>query len=72
MLPNSVEFSDKNFIDSSARLNRFINELVWVHIIIIMLASYSMYNCWLYIKKFSYKFMDEKNKRKMFKKVYFN
>ena len=69
MIPNSVQFSDENLKDSSAKLNKFINELVWVHIIIIIFASYSMYRCWLYITKFSYKYMDEKDKRKKIKRV---
>ncbi len=69
MINNSFQFSNENLSDLSARVNNFFYELSWIHIIIIILASYSMYKCWLYITKFSYKFMDEKDKRKQLKRV---
>lgn len=72
LLSEGIGVSNQNIIDSSAKLNRFLNELTWIHLIIIILASYSMYNCLMYVTKFSFKFMDEKEKRKKLNRVILN
>ncbi len=69
MLPNKTVFQSDNLVESSSRLKKFVNELLWVHLIVIILASFSLFSSWRYITKFSYKFMDEKDKRKKIKRV---
>ena len=69
MLPNSIEMTNENFENSTSKLKNFVNELVWIHILVIILASYSTFKCWRYITNFSYKFMDEIDKRKKLKRV---
>lgn len=60
---------DKPLDLNYSAVNNFINNLVWVHILIIFLALFSIYKSWRYIKKFSTNFMDEKDKRKKLKRV---
>jgi hypothetical protein len=54
---------------STTEYENFVNELVWIHILILVLASYSLIKSWNYVTKFSNKYMKQTEDMKKLKKV---